>query len=125
MYDLLRQYAPFKSLPHSDEIEFRVVRDRTREGYYTRRGATHIIAVSDCHATDPIHALEIMAHEMLHLAQALKGRETRADHNRPFVRAARVVCQTFHWELSAFVGPGSRLAARAGTRARRAPRAGT
>lgn len=109
-YEYLRTTPPFCSwkLPHSDDIEFRVTRHADREGHYTRhvRSNDHFIVVSGkvIKATDAL--MQVTAHEMAHLRQALTKRESRTKymHNADYWRMAERICTVHGWDTAAFVG---------------------
>lgn len=109
-YEFFRTYPPFKDLPESDEIEFNVTRHRDRDGHYERIKGQHIIAVSASCVTTPFHMMEVIAHEMLHLKQALEKTETKCDHNQVFIKLAKQVAIRFGWDVKDFIsnyGEGS------------------
>lgn len=105
-YDFLRTTAPFKGwrMPHSDEIEFRVTRDRTEHGHYNRFQGTdiHWIAMSEVSNGHTDTLLMYMAHEMVHLHQALARLETKGTHNADFKRRAKAICAVHGWDPKVF-----------------------
>ena len=109
-YECLRTMPPFRGwhLPESDDIEFRISRHRDREGHYTRycRTDDHIISISSATIRTAPALLEVMAHEVIHLRQALIGAEskTKYQHNAHVWQTARRVCAIHGWDLAAFVG---------------------
>lgn len=106
-YDFLRTTPPFRGwrLPHSDEIEFKVTGDNQEHGHYNRYAGTnhHWIAMSGKTVGHTDTLLMYLAHEMIHLHQALAKLETRnATHNADFHRRARSVCRWHGWDLKLF-----------------------
>jgi hypothetical protein len=107
-YDFLCTTPPFRgwSMPHSDLIEFRVTADATEHGHYNRFAGTdhHWIAISSRSNGYTGTVIMFLAHEMIHLHQALKKLETRrAIHNADFHRKAKTVCAAHGWDLKLFV----------------------
>lgn len=96
-YDYLRQTPPFRSkkLPESDDLEFRVTRHKDRYGHYDDRdGKTpwKNIAVSEVHVKTAAIMLEVLAHEMVHVALHTAGAKDWGDHGGSFKRLAARVC---------------------------------
>lgn len=96
-YELLRVTPPFAGwgLPDPDDLEFRVLSTRRYTGHFRaakRRGEHHEIGAS-MRKIGTLATLErVMAHEMIHLQQELKGTTTPGtEHNANFyVLAAEV-----------------------------------
>ena len=105
VYDFLRECPPFKAwkLPHSDEIAFEVVRDPTLHGYYQRTKQQHRIGVSSAAVGQTNSLIEVLAHEMIHLRQAIAKTETHgAQHNAEFRRIGQLVCRLHGWDSKMF-----------------------
>lgn len=104
-YEFLRATAPFRAwkLPPADEIEFRVSRDPATYGRYWRRGAQHVIELSARNIGHTATLMLTMAHEMIHLHQALRKSAGAAQHNAEFARLAERVCKAHGFDLKAFV----------------------
>lgn len=119
-YEFLRITSPFKgwSLPHADDLEFRVTRHADRWGHFddgesearalgkskpkaSPRPYT-CIAVSEIHVTNSLILLETMAHEMCHLHQHLIGSKAWPHHGPQFRALARRVCQVHGFKLETF-----------------------
>ena len=65
---------------------------------------THFICISRARTTTYAALTETMAHEMIHLLQAVKRLETRAQHNADFKRRAARVCSVLGFDESVFCG---------------------
>jgi len=93
-YTFLRATPPFhcRDLPHGKDVEFRVSKGRDRMGahFYSDH---HIITISSARVCHTTTLIVTMAHEMVHLAQAEDGTETKAEHNAAFRRLAKLVCR--------------------------------
>lgn len=109
VYDCLRSFPPFSgwNLPESKDVyQFKVTRHIERYGHYERLKGTdkHIIAVSSKNIGHFDSLVQVMAHEMIHLHQAITKTETaNTVHNAAFRRLARSVCRNFHWDEKKFV----------------------
>lgn len=111
MYSMLRDCPPFRGwkLPEADDIEFRTSRRKDAHGEHIEktpptRGARYTIMVSTEKNGHLNTILQSLAHEMVHLAQAIARvpRRYEAHDNQDFVRRARQVCKTFGWDWRAF-----------------------
>jgi hypothetical protein len=106
---ILLKYGPVFSkfnLPAAAAVKFRVTRAKDRCGYYQYLPATgrHEIGLDQPYCASLEHATETMAHEMIHLYQAVNKSESRkADHNVEFHRIAKRVCAAYGFPLSRFV----------------------
>lgn len=104
MYDCIRAFPPYSKwkLPDSEDVEFHVSAFRNRNGDYSPD--PHTIRLS-MHSTDHIgKALEIMAHEMLHMAQHLQRLETpNTMHNSEFRRAWTKIARMYGWDAKAYL----------------------
>ncbi len=107
MYDCLRAFPPFTSLPEGKDIhQFIVSKRKDQEGHYTRYSGTekHIISISANRIGHFNSLAQVMAHEMIHLYQGIKKTETpNAIHNAEFLRIAKSVCKRFGWDEKTFV----------------------
>ena len=109
VYECLRQFPPFSSwkLPPAEEVEFRVNNQPNTMGEYTRYARTvdHIVIVSSLTIGHFATLASVVAHEMVHLKQALdKTEPARAGgHNAEFCRLAKQVCKIHGWDYKAFV----------------------
>lgn len=99
-YDYLRAFRPFNRwpMPDSATLAFRVTRERNTAGWYIRVGDAHKIIVSARHAGSHLTVLKIVAHEMIHLKQAIVGTESPANHNADYKRLAAIVCRAWGWD---------------------------
>lgn len=106
VYDALRECAPFRRwrLPAAEGITFQVTRHKDREGHYTRLIGTdtHFICVSEARVAHFDSLCIVVAHEMIHLVQAVGKTETRAQHNADFRRRAALVCKTLGFDPHIF-----------------------
>ena len=106
LYASLRLCPPFRrwALPEAGAVRFVVTRHKDREGHYTRiqRTDKHYICVSNARIGHFDSLAVVMAHEMIHLCQAVSGHETRAQHNADFRRRAALVCKTLGFDPNIF-----------------------
>lgn len=49
-----------------------------------------------------LNVLQTLAHEMVHLAQHHSGTAGRYEHNRDFLRRAKLICRSFGWDERVF-----------------------
>jgi len=108
-YECLRQFPPFcrMKLPSADTLRFQVSRHADRFGHYTRYLGTerHFIVISAVKNGHFNTLAQTVAHEMIHLHQAVAKTETSgAEHNAEFHRLTARVCKAFGWDTKAFVG---------------------
>jgi hypothetical protein len=103
LYDALRQFQPFAgwNLPEADAIEFHVVRTRKVYGTY-HYGDDHAITVSESVVGHWDTLSQTVAHEMIHLHQAMRGTQSKAEHNHEFRRLAMQVCAAFGFDERCF-----------------------
>ena len=105
-YVFLRATPPFSrwKLPESDGIAFHVCASKWM-GYYSREIATgiHQISLSSKRVGHTNTVMHVMAHEMIHLYQAVVKRETaNTEHNAEFDRLAKKVCAIHGWDWKEF-----------------------
>lgn len=100
-YEFLRAFPQFKSLPHSDEVEFHVVRTRKKFADFGYDGHA-IIRVSENTNGSVDTLLRSVAHEQVHFSLYLKSVKTWDSHGEEFRKLARSVCKTFGWDEKAF-----------------------
>ena len=97
VYESLRACPPFLRwrLPPCEDINFLVTAHRDREGHYTRHVGTedHFLCVSRARIGHYHSLAVVMAHEMIHLLQAVKKTETRGEHNADFRRRAALAAR--------------------------------
>jgi len=93
-YTFLRATPPFlcRDLPAGEGVQFRVSKGRDRMGTH-QYSTHHIISISSARVCHTTTLVVTMAHEMVHLAQAEDGTETKAEHNAAFRRMAKLVCR--------------------------------
>lgn len=109
VYESLRLCPPFVrwKLPPCEDIGFQVTRHRDREGHYTRYVGTdhHFICVSQAHIVRYDALSAVMAHEMIHLAQAIHKTEPKhTGHNADFKKRAQRVCKVLGFDGLTFCG---------------------
>lgn len=96
-YDFLLATPPFRrwDFPPADDVEFHVVRNLTDRGWYRlQTNGVHQIGISSRWLSHSSNIIGTMAHEMVHMRQAMAGTETpNAKHNAEFWRLARLVCR--------------------------------
>lgn len=106
VYDSLRVCQPFKRwrLPPASDLTLRVMRYTSHEGHYTRVVGTqkHEIGVSAARISHFDSLAIVMAHEMIHLHQAIAKLETRGEHNADFRRRAARVCKVLGFDPRLF-----------------------
>lgn len=105
IYECLRALPPFNrwKLPHGEDVLFRTADRRDVQGEYFRRpSGDHEIMVSlaCCGHFDTV--VRVVAHEMIHMAQAISGHDSVANHNADFNRKARRVARMYGWDPKAF-----------------------
>ncbi len=106
-YTFLRTTPPFRNwnLPEPEDIQFQVVKDRTRQGFYRRdRHGRPTIYVSIASIGFTSSLIEVMAHEMIHLHEDMLGilYKTTAEHSEAFKRYAVLVCKTHGFDPKLF-----------------------
>jgi hypothetical protein len=101
VYDCLREFRPFNRwhLPPADAVKFRLVQRLDIYAQYVHApGPRHIITMSSAKIGHLNTLVRCMGHEMIHLAQAVSGDESRAQHNADFYRRARLVSTHLGWD---------------------------
>jgi hypothetical protein len=109
-YEYLRVSPPFCgwSLPHADQVMFRVLGAKDRFGHFRGRhrkargddGFSEIaISAGLVKSTDLL--ISTMAHEMIHLYQDETG-TARGHHNPKFRKLAKRVCAIHGFDLESF-----------------------
>jgi hypothetical protein len=111
-YQLLCETPPFNGwgLPDSSEITFKITRSRSVCGHYRewtnkRKFDHHEIAISTNCVGTLATLIMIMAHEIIHLYQAICVPRTdhpRQEHNEHFRRLADEVVVFHHWDRKLF-----------------------
>lgn len=93
---------PFCHWRLPSQIAIRVGRSRKEFGSYDSPNGIHTITVSAALVGSFNGLLALMAHEMVHLAQRVRGTdENRTQHNRAWIRMARRVCRSLGWDYAA------------------------
>lgn len=102
-YDYLSETPPFNkwNLPESDDVEFRVVRDRGLFGWHNLENGKHIIAVSTGTVGFTDTLLRTMAHEMVHIHERSTG-PCKSGHSAAFKRWSEQVCRVHGFDPKAF-----------------------
>ncbi len=103
-YEFLRTTPPYCrwKLPEADQVAFGVNRNRVTMGTH-QAGDTHTIEVSEAICGHTSTLVWLIGHEMIHLAQALAGHQTRAMHNADFRRRAKLACRYHGWDEKIFI----------------------
>lgn len=103
-YDFLCETPPFNhwNLPDGDDVEFRVVRDRARFGWYLYENRRHIVALSSSLIGQTDTLMRIMAHEMVHVHERHSGACSPGHHGKTFNRFSAQVCKHHGFDLKAF-----------------------
>lgn len=104
-YDFLNETPPFNkwNLPDGDDVEFKVIRDAGRFGWYRFDGARHVIALSSACIGHTDTLMRTMAHEMIHLHEEhAEACTPRQDHSKAFYRWAAIVCKHHGFDVRAF-----------------------
>ena len=108
VYECLRAFPPFNRLclPDASVIKFRVLKTRAYHGDYTRYIGTneHFIGVSKATHAHFESLASTIAHEAIHLHQAIAKTETgKTQHNAEFKRLALRACKTFGFDYGQFL----------------------
>ena len=102
-YDFLNHTLPFRrwNLPDGEDVKFHVVRDPALRGWY--KPGPHRIAVSSNCIGRTFSLIEVMAHEMVHLAERHVGicRED-VQHSTAFKKLADRVCKVHGFDPKLF-----------------------
>ena len=106
-YNFLKACRPFHrwKLPDADDLEFRVTRHKDRFGHFDDRDGKFPfpnIAISEIHVKDCRGLLEVMAHELVHVALFRAGDGHWEDHGRAFKAKAKTVCKEFGFDPKTF-----------------------
>ena len=107
-YDYLKVADPFKGwgLPEADDLGFIVSRHKDRYGHMIgyHRSPDADIAMSEKKIGSTTVLITVMAHEMIHLYQHLRGTTTpNTQHNAEFLRLAKRVCKIHVFDYVAFI----------------------
>jgi len=110
MYDFLNECPPFCdwNLPDSDDVIFKVTRDKSTAGYHKRwkqgrKKLQHEIGISTYCCGWTNRALWVMGHEMVHMHQEELGMESpHTTHNEAFRLLGLEVCKVHGWDPHEF-----------------------
>lgn len=104
MYELVRTLPPFSKwgLPEADEVEFHISGFRDKHGDYSKD--PHTIRLSR-HSTAHLNtALEVMAHETLHMAQAILRIAPKHEGHDAWFREKWVhIAKDYGWDAKKFL----------------------
>jgi len=102
-YTALCSFPPFCDwrLPPASEITFRVIRSKAKYADYSPD--PHTIRVSAANVGQLSNLFQVVAHEMIHLHQRVKGRRNWETHGLEFRLIAGRVCKVHGWDFQAFV----------------------
>ena len=94
-YDLINATAPFRGwrLPPGTDVVFRVGAFDTHLGDYQFVKGHHCIRLTVKGVAHVDTLLRVMAHEMIHLYQQVRGLHNQNQHNADFKRRAKAVCR--------------------------------
>lgn len=107
-YEYLRVSKPYRrwKLPEADDLGFRITRHNDRFGHFRGEalpGKIRDIAISESKVITNQMLVEVMAHEMIHLYQEIRGTgSNRVQHNAEFKRLARSICRTHGFDPKTF-----------------------
>lgn len=106
-YDYLKSTPPFNkwNLPESEDVKFRVGKQRREFASYRWNGNVHEITMSSHGIGQTATLFPTLAHEMVHMdleEMSMDSRGTRATHNGAFRIRAAQVCKIHGWDLKAF-----------------------
>jgi len=107
-YEYLKTTPPFSkwNLPESEDVLFKVVKTRHKQGWYQWNGEKHTITGSAGRVAHSNTLLALMAHEMIHLYLEQMGWESAKGsndtHNAAFVKLAASVCKYHGFDPKAF-----------------------
>lgn len=108
LYEYLRSLPPFariKKMPHADDVEFFVVKDRERIAWWTWCDGIHRISISSDGVSQTATLAMYLGHEMCHVAVDVSGKNTGGNentHNAAFKRLAARFCKVHGFDLKAF-----------------------
>ena len=107
LYEYARSLPPFLTvkMPHADDVEFWVVKDRERGARYQWTGDRHRISVSLLAIGHSMTLLAYIGHEMCHLAVEELGLDTGGNenvHNTSFRKLAGRFCKVHGFDPKAF-----------------------
>lgn len=102
VYELLRLTPPFRGwrLPDGDVVNFSVLRTDKMQGDYLFSSGQHRIRVSGARRMSLQSVTMIVAHEMCHMRDQMKG--VRAHHGKSFQRMADAVCRHHGFDRGQF-----------------------
>jgi hypothetical protein len=107
-YEYLKATPPFNKwhLPETEEVGFKVVRTRQKQGWYQWDGQRHTITGSYGRVAHTTTLMVLMAHEMIHLHLEETGMESKRGsndtHNAAFRILAARVCKFHGFDPKAF-----------------------
>lgn len=106
-YTYLKTTPPFDKwrLPDPDDIEFSVLTTPHIHGHFRggKDGSAHEIGVSASCVGHTYTLLQAVAHECVHLYQALKKTETaNTQHNAEFRKLSRRICNIHGFDHKSF-----------------------
>lgn len=104
-YELLKTTPPFRGwrLPPPDDIVFKVEGYTNHYAHYEIKDGQHVISVSTEGAAQLPTLLSTIAHEMIHLYQAIHCKDPAdTEHNEEFFRIANNVCRKHGFDPKLF-----------------------
>lgn len=103
-YDFLCTTEPFNrwNLPDSEDVVFRVVKDRTVFGWYNKIGGRHVIAASSSKISHTDTLMMTIGHELIHVHENNTKSCGRGEHSAAFMKWAAQVSKVHGWDPKAF-----------------------
>ena len=108
MYEYNRSLPPFatiKKMPHADDVEFWITKDRQCFAQWKWTGERHRISISSMSIGHTATLLSSIGHEMCHMAVHEAGKCTGGNentHNLAFRKLADRFCKVHGFDLKAF-----------------------
>jgi len=102
-YELIRTCLPFRrwKLPEADGVTFKVAVAPQWQGWFRNESPPLIVlSARSVGSLDMVN--RVMAHEMVHFAQAIAKTARGSEHNADFKRRAHIVCKNLCWDVRAF-----------------------
>lgn len=103
-YDFLAATPPFNKwkLPPSDEVGFAVTDHQDEFGAFVVDGEKITIRISANFQSHTFRLLEVLAHELIHMAQHVAKKSTKSSHNADFNARAKRVCALHGFDPKGF-----------------------
>lgn len=105
LYEYARSLPPFSKLPHCDEVEFHITKDRQRFAQWQWTGERHRVYISASSIGHSATLLSSLGHEMCHMVVWESGQDTGGNentHNAAFRKLAKRFCKIHGFDFKAF-----------------------